>query len=846
MAKRTPMMDQYLQIKQAYPDALLFFRLGDFYELFYDDAIEASGILQLTLTGRGTGDSRMPMCGVPYHAAEGYIGRLVAQGLKVAICEQMEDPKQAKTLVRRDVVRVVTPGTAFEFARDADARLLLATLSLREEGDWLAVALDAMTGESWERQGSASEVSGWLQAMRIAEVVYPPDAAPAVVALCESVVEQTRAVLTHAPGGMCADGVSGYPLLAAYVTYTGKRAVTHLQAPETITAERYVHLSATATAHLELLQPLTPGRKGATLLETLDHAGSVMGRRALRSWIERPLAQVGPIHERQEAIANFLTVPGFLQEVSEALKGMPDMARITSRLSFGTATPPDLLRLTTLLSRAQTLRSHLLTHATAPLVKTLSERIRDLQALSAHIETMLVTDPPVSVKDGGVIATGVDDEVDRLRELTTGGRAWIAALEQEERLKTGIRSLKIAYHRVFGYYIEVTSANAGLVPERYERKQTLAGAERFVTPELRARETEILHADERLRTREAELFAALLTHVAREVTVLQDIGLALGEIDALVSLAIAAQRYRYVQPVVDESRDIEIRLGRHPVVERANPGAYVPNDLRLLSKERSLALITGPNMAGKSTYMRQIALIVLMAQMGSFVPAEAARIGLVDKLFTRIGASDDVSAGLSTFMVEMTEMAEILREATERSFVILDEVGRGTATYDGMSIAQAVVEYMHDVTRARTLFATHYHELISLPARLPRCFNLSVAVAQNGEQIVFLHQIVERPADRSYGIQVARRAGLPYEVTERARIILDMLERRPRDPVYEQVAATLFEETPEPITIEHSADVDVYPDWIEELKTLSLDDLSPRHALAYLYDLQRRSKGETP
>lgn len=843
MAKRTPMIDQYLQIKQAYPDTLLFFRLGDFYELFYDDAVLASGILQLTLTARGTGDNRMPMCGVPFHAAESYIGKLVARGLKVAICEQMEDPKLTKTLVRRDVVRVVTPGTAFEFVRDTDVRLLIATV---QEGgtsdDFVAVALDPMTGESWLREGSQAEVGGWLQAMRVTEIVYPADVAPPVLALCQMQGEQAGAVLTVAPHEVAAQGVRGYDLLAAYVAYTGKRSLSHLQAPQHITPDRYLHLSATAIAHLELVQPLHAGRKGATLLEAIDYTGSAMGRRVLRTWIERPLAAVAPIVARQDAIANLLEVPVLLDRILASLKGVPDMARITSRLSFCTATPPDLRRLASLLRRAESILADLRADAQTVLLRSLADQICEFPALLHEMESTLVEEPPVSMSDGGLIAPGVDEEVDQLRELARGGRAWMAALEQKERTSTGIRSLKVAYNRVFGYYIEVTSANAHLVPEYYERKQTLAGAERFVTPELRARETEILHADERLRAREGELFRELLTKVTAQLEHLQVMGRALGELDALASLAESARRHRYVRPEVEESRDIVIRQGRHPVVERSTAGAFVPNDTRLFADERTLALITGPNMAGKSTYMRQVALIVLMAQMGSYVPAQEARIGLVDKLFTRIGASDDVSAGLSTFMVEMTEMAEILREATDRSFVILDEVGRGTATYDGMSIAEAVAEYMHDVTRARTLFATHYHELTTLPMRLLRCCNLSVAVAEHGDQIVFLHQIVERPADRSYGIQVARRAGLPGAVTERARVILQALEKRAAEPVYEQVAVTLFDEDDD-----HPPATSIaLPDWVADLQSLSLDDLSPRQALAVLYDLQKRSQGEMP
>ncbi|MCY0900954.1 MAG: DNA mismatch repair protein MutS [Firmicutes bacterium] len=847
MSKRTPMMDQYWQIKQSYPDTLLFFRLGDFYELFFDDAVTASGLLSLTLTARGTGENRMPMCGVPYHAAQGYIGRLVAHGFKVAICEQVEDPKVARGLVRRDVIRVVTPGTAHEYVTGVESRLLIGTLQ-GSDGTLAAAAsvLDPMTGESWVREGQPSELTGWLVGMRVAELICSDPTDAPLRALLEDVASKCGAVMTDAPlslrpiagGEGRGEPMSGHALLTAYVEYTGKRPLDHLQAPEHIEETAYLHLSGTAVEQLELLQPLTAGRKGSTLFEVIDATLTTMGRRCLRDWVARPLCDVGRIQARQDAVAFWLAQPALLDAFERVLKGLPDLDRLCARVSFATASPKDLVQLARGLVAINAVSDLLQGSLLPPLLAGLLPRLRGDVDFIGGIQATFAEDPPLNPRDGGVVKQGVSPELDRLRDLAQGGRAFVATLEQEERASTGIRSLKIAYNRVFGYYIEVTSANLHLVPERYERKQTLAGAERFATPELRQREAEILEADERSRELEAAFFDEWLRVAHSLLRPIQEASRALSEIDALQSLAVTAKRYRYQRPQVDESCDIEIRAGRHPVVERTTTGAYVPNDVRLVAGHRLLGLLTGPNMAGKSTYMRQTALIVLLAQTGGFVPAESARIGVVDKLFTRIGASDDLAAGMSTFMVEMTEMAEILREATSRSLIVLDEVGRGTATYDGMSIAEAVFEHIHDTIRARTLFATHYHELTTLPQRLPLAFNLSVAVAQHGESIVFLHQVVERPADRSYGIQVAKMAQLPESVTERAKEILKLLETRAAASSFEQVAVSLFE--PEEDAHTRSEEI------LDALRTAAIDEMTPREALAYLYEMQTRVRGMRP
>ncbi len=832
------MMEQYLAIKQSYEDALLFFRLGDFYELFFRDAEVASELLELTLTGRGVGEQRMPMCGVPYHAADGYIGRLVAAGHKVAVCDQVEDPRAAKGLVRRDVTRVITPGTAYDFVRDGQSRPLVAAFSL-SGNEWGAAIADALTGDIWLRSEPFEVLCGWLAQSGVAEVVASRLTDAEVVAMVRMYAERTKIVFSlfadDPAAAVQSDGtlaLSGQALLVRYLEYTGKRALGHMKEPVSLREDAYVALTPSALSSLELLRPITAERKGATLLEALDFTRSSLGKRCLRTIIERPLTDLAAIYDRQDAIARLLSLPRESAEMQAELKDVHDMERIVSRISFGSVTPRDLLQLAHSLKAIGRIEAILSTSALAGRLRDIVARLDKFPDLADEIGSTLQDDVSVNARDGMLLRPGVNEAVDRLRDIVQGGRSHMVALEQAERTRTGIKSLKIGYNRVFGYYIEVSSANTHLVPPDYERKQTLAGAERYVTGELRQREEEIAHADEQLKELEWSIFSQLVQKAGLCIRGLQACAEAVGELDALLSLSSAASQYRYVRPNVDESLDIAITGGRHPVVERHVGGDFVPNDAALSCTERQIALITGPNMAGKSTYMRQVALIVLMAQMGSYVPADSARVGIVDRLYTRIGASDDVSAGLSTFMVEMNEAAEILRGATRRSLIVLDEIGRGTATYDGMSIAESMIEYIHESVGARTLFATHYHELTNLPVRLPRVFNLSVAVAERGDDIIFLHRIVMRPADRSYGIQVAQLAGLPASVILRAKHILRLLETGgPASFAHTEQIAAAFEE---PSAQDGEA-------LRTELASLPLDEWTPREALAYLYELKARS-----
>lgn len=842
VAKRTPMMEQYEEIKQTCEDALLFFRLGDFYELFNEDAIKASELLDLTLTGRGTGEQRMPMCGVPYHAADNYISRLVGKGYKVAICEQVEDPKLAKGLVKREIIRLITPGTAHDYIRQDTYRPLIATFGQTETGKLTGIIADALTGNIWIKTGGYPTLSNWFNRMQVAEVVGDEHGNYERTQQLKEYAVAAEVTYSHIPNDLFVPPVprdSGSQLLMRYLEYTRKHSLDHMKRPKTLDEDRFMELTANTVRHLELIRPTNDERKRATLFETLDFTCNVMGRRRLREMLEHPLREVSSIVQRQDMIMTLLNEPVVMEELRNLLKRLHDLTRIVSRISFDQATPRDLWQLAESLEIVRFLREQLQTTSLDTAFGEITEDMYECVPLVEQIRAVLSEDVRDSVKDGSLIKSGANQEIDRLREIVNGGRSHILALEQSERLRTGIKSLKVGYNRVFGYYIEVTSANLHLVPDDYERKQTLSTAERYVTKELREREFEIAQAGEKQKELELELFSDLIVTARVHLRLIQQTADAIGELDALVGLATAAKRYHYVRPIVDDSRVIHIVSGRHPVVERHTTGGFVENDVHLSCDARQIALITGPNMGGKSTYMRQTALIVIMAQIGSFVPASSAQIGVVDKLFTRIGASDDVTAGLSTFMVEMTESAEILDGATEQSLLLFDEIGRGTATYDGMSIAEALVEYVHDYTGARSLFATHYHELTELPRRLPRVFNLSVAVKEHGDQIVFLHRVVERSADRSYGIQVAQKAGLPRSVTERARHILLNLERSMEEAVAstQQIAIAFSREA----SLEQRAGEEL----IAELRDLTLEEWTPRQAISYLFELQERVKKGT-
>ncbi|WP_422880279.1 DNA mismatch repair protein MutS [Moorella sulfitireducens] len=793
------MMEQYRQIKSRYPDSILFFRLGDFYEMFYEDAEVVSRELDLVLTTRG-GKEAAPMCGVPYHAADSYLARLIAKGYKVAICEQMEDPSLAKGLVRREVIRVVTPGTIIdEKALPARGNNYLAAV-VEGGGSFGLAWADASTGEfQYALCQGLEELLDELVRLMPAEYLLPPELA-ADASFCRRLQLYTRGVITSWPAAACPDDACrelslhfgednwrrvelppgaalATAMVLSFLKATQQNSLAHLDIPAPASVTGRMVIDQATRRNLELVACSREQKREGSLLWVLDKTVTAMGARTLRRWLDQPLVQVEAIKARQEGVGEL--VDGFIlrQELRDALQSVRDLERLAGRVAYGTAGGRDLQALRKSLAVVPEILA-LLAGARAGLLLDLREQLDPLTGLVDLLGRAIVDDPPLSIHEGGIIKPGYNSEVDDLRRAAEHGREWIAALEAEERERTGIKSLKVGYNRVFGYYIEVTRPNLPQVPDDYERKQTLANAERFVTRRLQELERQVLGAEERLVRLEYELFQALREEVLQVLPRIQRTARALGVLDALLSLATVAVDNNYTCPLVDTGPVIQIEQGRHPVVEMVEThGSFVPNDT-YLDQEQRVHIITGPNMAGKSTYIRQVALIVLMAQIGSFVPARRARIGVVDRIFTRVGAADDLFAGQSTFMVEMQEVANILRHATRRSLVILDEVGRGTSTADGLSIARAVTEYLHDVVGARTLFATHYHELVTLAGRLAGVKNYCVAVREEGEDITFLRTIVPGSTDKSYGIHVARLAGLPPEVLRRAR---ELLEHGPGD-----------------------------------------------------------------
>jgi DNA mismatch repair protein MutS len=794
------MMQQYLEIKESNPDALLMFRLGDFYELFFEDAVTASRVLEITLTGRDAGEQgRVPMCGVPHHAAQQYIGRLIENGYCVAICNQVEDAKAAKGLVKREVIQVVTPGTWMKDG-ESDSRFLAAVTKL---GLLIGIAfVDVGTGEVW--YGSASDE----EALREVLVSYRPleilvsNAESALIPGLEEYCKEVAARLSHVPDSNSrskhelasitrqyrvvhteslglqnpSPEAAAVGRLLLYLEETQKQVLSHLKSPTSFENSGQAFLDVVAKRNLELLETQRTRQKKGSLYGLLDKTKTAMGSRQMRRWIEHPLMNVERIEHRLEAVEWLLGELFIRAELQEWLARVYDLERLIGKVGFGSANARDLVAIAQSLKSAPQVRT-LLDGASPHLLSQLSHGLPDLSGLAAQILDTLVEQPPLSVHDGGMIREGADEDLDVFRNMHVDGKQWLAEFESQEKEKTGIRTLKIGYNKVFGYFVEVSKANTHLVPAHYERKQTLASAERYTLPELKEREDEILHAEERALAREYELFVNLRDDVALAIPDIQKTAERLAELDAILALATAAAEYGYVRPVVVEERGIEVVNGRHPMVEAAAPLSFVPNSVNLGSGS-DFILLTGPNMAGKSTYMRQIALIVLMAQIGSFVPADRARIGVVDRVFTRIGASDDLGAGQSTFMVEMVELAQILRQATPRSLVLLDEIGRGTSTYDGMSLAEAVMEALLVPGRnPLTLFATHYHELTERALALRGVENFSVAVQETKDGVTFLHAVVPRPADKSYGIQVAKLAGVPGPVIKRATEILAQREQ---------------------------------------------------------------------
>ena len=811
MAEFSPMMQHYLETKNKYKDCILFYRLGDFYEMFFDDAINVSRELELTLTGKECGqDERAPMCGVPYHAADTYISRLIAKGYKVAICEQLEDPKFAKGMVKRDVIRVVTPGTVTE-ANLLDEKKNNYIMSIYKNGIYFGVTVcDVTTGDfrttEIKSTNNFAELLDEISKYSPAEILVNPmlyDCSEEIAKIKErfdvylsrweedkfsedyesltaryKIVDDDENIVDNINEHMLS--VAATNALLAYLLDTQKNNLDHINKLILYSTTKYMSLDINARRNLEITEKLRDKSKKGTLLWVLDKTATSMGGRLLRRWLNNPLINPKQISKRLEAVSELKDNIILRGEITDSLKKVYDIERLAGKIAYGSANARDLISLKNSAKQLPEIK-RILSEAKSSLIVDLYSELDILEEVYEIIDKTIVEEPPISVKEGGLIKLGFNEEVDKLKTATTDGKNWIVQLEAEEREKTGIKGLRVGFNKVFGYYIEVTKSNISLVPDRYIRKQTLTNGERYITEELKNLENQILGAEEKVVNLEYNIFVEVRDQIEKQVERLQKSANIIATLDCLCSFATVADDMNYVRPQVDNSGVIDIQDGRHPVIEKILPsGSFVQNDTYLDKDQNRLSIITGPNMAGKSTYMRQVALITLMAQCGSFVPASSARIGVVDKIFTRVGASDDLSMGQSTFMVEMMEVAQILKEATSNSLIILDEIGRGTSTYDGLSIAWAVVEYISDSEKcgAKTLFATHYHELTDLENKLEGVKNYSIAVKEKGEDVIFLRKIVRGGTDESYGVHVAKLAGVPQVVTKRANEILKSIERK--------------------------------------------------------------------
>ena len=878
MAELTPMMQQYVETKEQYSDCILFYRLGDFYEMFFDDAITASRELEITLTGKNCGlEERAPMCGVPYHAVDSYLSRLVAKGYKVAICEQMDDPATAKGLVKREVVRIVTPGTTVDpQALDETKNNYIMCVAYIGDSYGVSVA-DVTTGEYFVTEiGDSGQLfdeithlmpselicneAFYMSGMdlddlkgRLGITIYALDSWYFDDAICRRTLKEHFKVSSMEGLGIgdfdC--GVIGAGALLVYLKETQKTDLVQLSHLTRYVTGKYMVLDSSTRRNLELSETLREKQKRGSLLWVLDKTKTAMGARMLRKQLEQPLIDKRQIEMRLDAVEELLDNAICREEMREYLTPVYDLERLLSKITYKSANPRDLTAFHSSLSMLPHIRC-ILEEMRSPLLREILGEMDALEDICGLIGRAICEDPPLAMKEGGVIREGYSEEVDRLRNAKTEGKDWLAKLEEEEREKTGIKNLRIKYNKVFGYYLEVTNSFKDLVPDYYTRKQTLANAERYITPRLKELEDTILGAEDKLYALEYELYCEVRDTIGQEVVRIQNTAKAVAQLDMLASLAVVAERNRYVRPKINEKGVINIKDGRHPVVEQMIPNdMFIANDTYLDDRKDRISIITGPNMAGKSTYMRQTALIVLMAQVGSFVPAASADIGIVDRIFTRVGASDDLASGQSTFMVEMTEVANILRNATRHSLLILDEIGRGTSTFDGLSIAWAVVEHISNtrLLGAKTLFATHYHELTELEGKIDNVHNYCIAVKEKGDDIVFLRKIVKGGADRSYGIQVAKLAGVPDPVIERAKEIAEELsyadittrvkdiasggkETKKKTKKYDEVdmaQMSLFD------TVKDD-------DVLEEIKNLDVSHLTPIDALNTLYQLQNKLK----
>ncbi len=874
----TPMMQQYMETKKEYPDCILFYRLGDFYEMFYEDALTASKVLEITLTGKNCGlEEKAPMCGVPYHAVDTYLNKMVSSGYKVAICEQMEDPATTKGIVRREVIRIVTPGTNLNMQALEEGKNNYI-MSVVYFPDKIGVSFaDVTTGEYRltemnDTKRLMDEIAKLLpveiicnDAFMVSDIdmdtlknrlgitVYNIDSWYFEEASCQKSLQEHFHISSIKGLGIddFATGMIAAGALMQYLYETQKISLSHITRLDPYINSKYMLLDSSTRRNLELCETMREKQKRGTLLWILDKTKTAMGARMLRSYIEQPLIRLEEIILRQNAVSALCKAPMERDEIREYLGAVYDLERLLAKISYKSVNPRDMIAFRNSLKMLPFIRL-LLEKFEDTLLHTIYEEIDALEDICQKIEAAIVEEPPISTRDGGIIKEGYDPDIDQLRSAKTKGKTWLAEMEATERERTGIKNLRIKYNKVFGYYLEVTNSYKNLVPEDYTRKQTLANAERYTTPRLKELEDMILNAEDKLYALEYDAFAALRDEIDQNLNRVQKTARAVAQLDVYASLSFVAERNHYVCPLVNTKGIINIKGGRHPVVEKMiENDMFIDNDTFLDNKKNCISIITGPNMAGKSTYMRQVALIVLMAQVGSFVPAKSAEIGIVDRIFTRVGASDDLASGQSTFMIEMNEVANILRNATADSLLILDEIGRGTSTFDGLSIAWAVIEHISNkkLLGAKTLFATHYHELTELEGRMNNVNNYCIAVKEKGDDIVFLRKIVRGGADKSYGIQVAKLAGVPDMVIDRAKEIVGQLSD---NDIIEKIQTIAGEQKSERKSPMHYEEVDLEQmslfdtvtdqDIIEELKGLDISNMTPLDAMNTLYGLQNKLK----
>ncbi|GHN19872.1 DNA mismatch repair protein MutS [Lactobacillus delbrueckii] len=850
----TPMMEQYYQIKDQYPDAFLFYRVGDFYELYEDDAIKGSQILELTLTHRSNkSENPIPMAGVPHMAVDSYVNTLVEKGYKVAICEQLEDPKKAKGMVKRGIIQLVTPGTKMAQGPDDSQESNYLTSVVEKAGGYGLAYSDLSTGEIFATHVKHyAEVVNELLSLRTREVVFAGNLSAsdrdrlqkANITVSEPAeLEGEHAEISYVQQKLT-DSMEKAAVrqLVVYLLATQKRSLAHLQVAESFEIGQYLQMANTVQRNLELTQSATTGRKQGSLFWVLDKTTTAMGGRLLKQWLSRPLLSLDRIKQRQQMVQALLDDYFTRENIVDSLKGVYDLERLSGRVAFGNVNPRELLQLAKSLE-ATKLIIQALAESGNPDLEKYGQGIDPQSELAESITNCLVDQPPISAKDGGIIRAGVSEDLDKYREAMNGGKKWLAQMEMEERRRTGIDNLKIGYNRVFGYFIQVSKGNVAKVPQdRYTRKQTLTNAERYITPELKEHENLILEAESRSTDLEYELFSQLREAVKAHIPALQELGRQLAALDVFVAFAQDAEEKNYCRPSFSSKNEIAVKNGRHPVVEAVLPaGSYIPNDL-VMDEDTSIYLITGPNMSGKSTYMRQLALIAIMAQIGSFVPADSAKLPVFDQVFTRIGAADDLYSGKSTFMVEMSEANEALQHASSRSLVLFDEIGRGTATYDGMALAGAIIKYLHDKVGAKTLFATHYHELTELDETLPHLKNIHVGATEENGQLIFLHKILPGPADQSYGIHVAKLAGLPRAVLREASSMLKRLEAegaREINPSRQQL--DLF--SPVEVVEENPLKAE-QEELLDEISQVNLNEKTPLEVMQLVADWQQALKEE--